>query len=94
MSSTTRASGSGLSGVGKFGSRRGSVGARETAFASMRLGSSAMTGSKWILGRSVDEGEDQPGWFIRPHDGRGSLMLGRVLPVVIPRSSGPWAPLF
>ena len=36
-------------------------GARETALASMRCGSSRMMGARWIFGRSVESGDDQPG---------------------------------
>ena len=68
-----RASGSGGS-VGEVvvdGGSRGSGGARETAFASMRLESSWMIGLSWRWGRSGEEGEDQPGWDMMPHGGMG-----------------------
>ena len=44
-------------------------GASETAFASMRCGSSRIMGWRCRLGRSVESGDDQPGWEMVPHTG-------------------------
>lgn len=44
-------------------------GARETAFASMRCGSSRTMGGRCRFGRSLDSGDDQPGCDIIPQCG-------------------------
>lgn len=69
--STIRASGTAESAavlVG-MGEERGEGGARDTAFASMRLESSLIMGVSWRWGKSDEDGEDQPGWEMGPHGG-------------------------
>ena len=81
-----RASGRGgaLSGYcGALSSIAGSGGASETAFASMRLGSSQMTPQYCRFGRSGDEGEAQPGCETLPQ-GSEFIETGMIV------ASGAW----
>lgn len=48
---------------------REALGARETAFASIKCGSSRTMGGRCRFGRSWDSGDDQPGCDIIPHCG-------------------------
>lgn len=68
---TTCASGSG--GVScstcRWSSTAGSRGARDTALASMRFGSSVMTFQYWRFAKSTDEGDPHPGCDTWPHGG-------------------------
>ena len=57
------------SGMGGVVVEAASGGANDTAFASMRCGSSRMTVTYCRFGRSGDDGDDHPSWAISPQTG-------------------------
>lgn len=63
-------------------------GASETAFASMRCGSSRIMGGRCRFGRSVESGDDQPGWEMVPHTGVSAPIPSLICSIAFPALVG------